>query len=159
MPDLSVGYFSQTMQGTQDVDGIPRVFGPGDRFTGIQAGISVPLWFVPYTSKAKAAAISEKAAATRAEYFSKTLAGEFKSMLDEYAKYSESVDYYEKQAIPEADIIIIQSTKSYKAGAMDYLEYILNLNRALEIKQNYLDALNSLNQTLLNIEYITGKTL
>jgi cobalt-zinc-cadmium resistance protein CzcA len=159
MPDLNIGYFSQTMQGTQDVDGIPRVFGPGDRFTGIQAGISVPLWFVPYTSKAKAAAIGEKAAATRAEYFSKTLTGEFRSMLDEYAKYTESVNYYEKQAIPEADLIIIQATKSYKGGAMDYLEYILNLNRALEIKQNYLDALNSLNQTLLNIEFLTGKTL
>jgi cobalt-zinc-cadmium resistance protein CzcA len=158
MPDLSVGYFSQTMQGTQDVDGIPRVFGPGDRFTGIQAGISVPLWFVPYTSKAKAAAIGEKAAAARAEYFSKTLTGEFRSMLDEYTKYSESVIYYEKQAIPEADMIIGQSTRSYKAGALDYLEYILNLNRALEIKQNYLDALNSLNQTFLNIEFITGKT-
>ena len=158
MPDLNIGYFSQTMKGTQDIDGIPRVFGSGDRFTGIQAGISVPLWFVPYTSKAKAAAISEKAATTRAEYFSKTLSGEFRSMLDEYAKYYESVDYYEKQAIPEADMIITQSTRSYKAGAMDYLEYILNLNRALEIKQNYLNALNSLNQTLLNIEFISGKT-
>jgi heavy metal efflux system protein len=159
MPDLSVGYFSQTMQGTQDIDGVPRQFGPGDRFTGIQAGISVPLWFVPYTSKAKAAAISEKAAAARAEYYSKTLTGEFRSMLDEYAKYYESVDYYEKQAIPEADMIIRQSTLSYKSGALDYLEYILNLNKALEIKQNYLDALNNLNQTILNIAYITGKTL
>jgi cobalt-zinc-cadmium resistance protein CzcA len=158
MPDLSIGYFSQTMQGTQDIGGVPRVFGPGDRFTGIQAGISVPLWFVPYTSKAKAAAITEKAAAARAEYFSKTLTGEFRSMIDEYTKYSESVDYYEKQAIPEADMIISQSTLSYKAGALDYLDYILNLNRALEIKQNYLDALNSLNQTLFNIESITGKT-
>jgi heavy metal efflux system protein len=159
MPDLNVGYFSQTMQGTQDVDGVPRQFGPGDRFTGIQAGISVPLWFVPYTSKAKAAALSEKAVAARAEYFSKTLTGEFRSMLDEYAKYYESVDYYEKQALPEADLIISQSTLSYKSGALDYLEYILNLNRALEIKQNYLDALNSLNMTILNIEYLTGKTL
>jgi cobalt-zinc-cadmium resistance protein CzcA len=80
-------------------------------------------------------------------------------MVDEYAKYSESVDYYEKQAIPEADMIISQSTRSYKAGALDYLEYILNLRRAIEIKQNYLDALNNLNQTLLNIEFLTGKTI
>jgi cobalt-zinc-cadmium resistance protein CzcA len=68
------------------------------------------------------------------------------------------VEYYEQQAIPEADIIIDQSTRSYRAGAMDYIEYILNLNRALEIKQSYLDALYGLNQTLFNIENITGKT-
>jgi cobalt-zinc-cadmium resistance protein CzcA len=69
------------------------------------------------------------------------------------------VEYYEQQALPEAELIIDQSTRSYKAGAMDYLEYILNLNRGIEIKQNYLDALYGLNQTILNIEFITGKTL
>jgi cobalt-zinc-cadmium resistance protein CzcA len=40
---------------------------------------------------------------------------------------------------------------------MDYLDYILSLNRSLAIRQNYLDALNSYNQTIINIEYITGK--
>ena len=42
MPDFSIGYFSQTMQGIQEVNGIPRTFGSGDRFTGIQAGIAIP---------------------------------------------------------------------------------------------------------------------
>ena len=47
-----------------------------------------------------------------------------------------------KQAVPEAELIIEQATLSYKAGALDYLEYVLTLNRALAIRQNYLDALN-----------------
>ncbi len=157
MPDLSIGYFSQTMQGIQEVDGMPRTFGPGDRFTGIQAGIAIPLWFVPYTSKTKAAKLNEQVAQTNAEYYSKSLSGSYRSLLGEYAKYSNSLDYYEKQAVPEADLIIDQATRSYKAGAMDYLDYVLNLNRALSIKQNYLDALNSYNQTIINIEFITGK--
>jgi len=158
MPELNVGYFSQTIQGTQDVNGVPRNFGSGDRFTGIQAGIAIPLWIVPYTSKNKAARINENLAKSEAEYYSKSLSGTYKSLLDEYRKYSSSVEFYEKQALPEADLIIKQSTLSYKAGAMDYLEYILGLTRALNIKQEYLDALNNLNQTIINIEYITGKT-
>jgi cobalt-zinc-cadmium resistance protein CzcA len=157
MPDLSIGYFNQSIQGTQEINGIPRIFGPGDRFTGVQAGIAIPLWIVPYSSKAKAAGLNEKVAATRAEYFQKSLTGEFQSLIDEYKKYLGSVDYYEQQALPEADMIIVQSTRSYKAGDMDYLEYILNLNRGIEIKENYLDALNGLNQAILNIEFITGK--
>jgi cobalt-zinc-cadmium resistance protein CzcA len=158
MPELNVGYFSQTIQGTQDVNGVPRNFGPGDRFTGIQAGIAIPLWIVPYTSKTKAARINENLAKSEAEYYSKSLSGTYKSLLDEYRKYSGSVEFYERQALPEADLIIEQSTLSYKAGAMDYLEYVLGLTRALNIKQEYLDALNNLNQTIINIEYITGKT-
>jgi cobalt-zinc-cadmium resistance protein CzcA len=158
LPDLNIGYFSQTMQGNQEVNGIARTFGPDDRFTGIQAGIAVPLWFVPYTSRTKAAKINENIAKINAEAYQKSLTGSYRSLLDEYSKYLVSVNYYEQQAIPEADIIIEQSDLSYKAGAMDYIDYILNLNRALDIRQNYLDALNNLNQTIINIEFIIGKT-
>lgn len=157
MPDFSVGYFSQTIQGVQDINGAPRAFGPGDRFTGLQAGIAVPLWFVPYTSKAKAAKIKQQAAQSNAAYFTQSLTGNYKALLGEYSKYSNSLDYYEKQAVPEASLIIDQATRSYKAGAMEYLDYILTLNRALSIKQNYLDALNNYNQTIISLEFIAGK--
>ncbi|MCX6220240.1 MAG: CusA/CzcA family heavy metal efflux RND transporter [Bacteroidia bacterium] len=158
LPDFNIGYFSQTMQGIQEVNGVPRTFGAGERFNGIHAGIAIPLWFVPYTSKTKAARIKAEVAQTNAEYYSKSLGGSYRSLLGEYAKFNNSVNYYEKQAIPEANIIIEQTTLSYKAGAMDYLEYILNLSRALTIKQNYLDALNNYNQTIVSIDFITGKT-
>ncbi len=157
MPELNIGYFSQTIIGTQDIDGIPQTFGKDYRFNGIQAGISVPLWFTPYTSRAKAAKINENIARINAEDYAKSISGNFQSLLDEYNKYSSSVDYYEKQAVPEADMIIDQATRSYKAGALDYLDYILSLNRALTIRQNYLEALNNFNQTIIAIEFITGK--
>lgn len=157
MPDFNVGYFSQTIKGTQEVNGVPRTFGAGDRFNGIQAGIAIPLWFAPYTAKTKAAKLKEQVASTNAEYYNKSLLGSYQSLLAENGKYNNSVVYYEKQAIPEANLIIDQATRSYKAGALDYLDYILTLNRALSIKQNYLDALNNYNQTIISIDFITGK--
>jgi len=157
LPELSVGYFSQTIIGTQDLKGIPRNFGKDFRFMGFQAGISVPLWFTPYISRNKAAKINEKIADTDAEYYSNSISGNYQSLLDEYSKFSSTVEYYEKQAVPEADMIIEQANRTYKAGALDYLEYVLTLNRALVIKQNFLDALNNCNQTIISLEYITGK--
>ena len=159
LPDLSIGLFSQTMQGTQEVNSVPRTFGPGDRFNGIQAGITVPIWFKPYTAKAKAAGIRQNMAQTNAEAYTKSLSSTYRSLLDEYEKYSRSVDFYEQQAVPEAGYIIEQSGRSYKAGAMDYLDYVLSLNRALSIRQNYIDALNNYIQTIISIEHISGKTL
>ncbi|MFZ0472146.1 MAG: CusA/CzcA family heavy metal efflux RND transporter [Bacteroidales bacterium] len=156
-PDLNIGYFSQTIIGTQDVNGAPQNFGKDDRFDGVQAGITVPLWFFPYTSKAKAAKIAANIAQTDADNYSLSISGTYQSLLDEYNKYSSNVEFYENQAVPEADLIIQQATLSYKAGALDYLEYVLTLNRALTIKQNYLDAINNFNQTIISIEYITGK--
>jgi cobalt-zinc-cadmium resistance protein CzcA len=157
LPDLNVGYFSQTIIGTQEVNGVSRNFGRDFRFTGVQAGISIPLWFTPYSSRAKAAKINENIALTDAEYYNESITGNYRSLIDELRKFSSSVDFYEKQAVPEADLIIEQATLSYKAGALDYLEYVLTLDRALAIRQNYLDALNSCNQTIISIEYVTGK--
>ncbi|MDP4291998.1 MAG: efflux RND transporter permease subunit, partial [Bacteroidota bacterium] len=157
LPDFNIGLYSQTMIGTQDVDDLPRTFGRGDRFTGIQAGIAIPIWFVPFTSKIKAAKINENIARINADNYAKSLSGNYHTLLDEYSKYLGSVEYYEKQAIPEADLIIKQSTQSYQGGAMGYLDYVLSLSRALDIKQNYLDALNNYNQTIINIDFIIGK--
>jgi cobalt-zinc-cadmium resistance protein CzcA len=157
LPDLSIGYFNQSMIGTQDVNGSQQTFGGGDRFSGVQAGISVPLWFPAYTSKNKAATIYYEKSQTDAENYSKSVSGSLKSLLDEFRKFSASVNYYESQAVPEADLIIDQASKSYKAGALDYLDFVLTLNRALTIKQNYLDALNNCNQTLISIDFVTGK--
>ena len=157
MPDINVGYFSQTIIGTQDVNGVPKSFGDDYRFNGIQAGITVPLWFPVYTSRAKAAKINEQIARNDAEYYSQSVTGSYQNLLDEYGKFSSSVEYYEKQAVPEADIIIEQANLSYKAGALDYLEYVLTVSRALVIRQNYIDALNNCNQTVISLEFITGK--
>jgi cobalt-zinc-cadmium resistance protein CzcA len=79
------------------------------------------------------------------------------SLLEELNKFSSSVEYYEIQAVPEAELIIEQAAKSYKAGALDYHEYVMTLSRALNIKQNYLDAVNNFNQTVISIDYIKGK--
>jgi cobalt-zinc-cadmium resistance protein CzcA len=159
MPDLSIGYFSQTMIGTQEINGETRKFDAGNRFSGLQAGIAIPLWFGPDIAKIQAAKIQEQVSQANSDYYAFSLSNNYKSLLDEYAKFAASVEYYEKQAVPEANMIIDQAARSYKAGALDYLEYIITLNRALDIRQNYLDALNSYNQTIINIDFITGKTI
>jgi len=159
MPEFSIGYFSQTMQGTQEVSSVPMTFGPGDRFDGFQASVSLPLWYRPYAKKIKAASLRHDAARIEAEAYRKELTAGYQSLIDDYQKYSRSVDFYEKQALPEAEFIIAQSGLSYKAGAMDYLDYVMNLNRAINIRQNYLEALNEFIRTTISIEYISGKIM
>ena len=157
LPDLSIGFYSQTMQGVQEINGVPRQFGTGERFNSIQAGLSVPIWFTPNSSRIKASKLKQKVAQSNFEYYNKTLKNNYLELLGEFKKYNNSIDYFEFQAIPEANVIIEQASKSYKAGAMEYLDYIVSLNRAINIKQSYLEAINNYNQTIISIEYITGK--
>ncbi|MFA6129049.1 MAG: CusA/CzcA family heavy metal efflux RND transporter, partial [Bacteroidales bacterium] len=158
LPDITLGYVSQTIIGVQSVNNTELVtFGPDFRFSGVQAGITIPVWFKPFTARTKAAVISEKAAQVDAENAKRTLTGNYQSTLDEYRKFSASVDYYEKQAVPEANLIIQQAERLYKDGELDFLEYVLTLNRALAIRQSYLDTMSSFRQTIISIEYLTGK--
>ncbi len=157
LPDLQIGYFSQTIRGQQDVDGVPRSYGPGDRFSGVQAGITIPLWPFPHASRVKAAGIRQNIAHTNAENYNNTLMGSYKELQLEYQKKQASLDYYRNQAIPEAKAIINQANRSYKAGALDYNTYILLISQAINIENNYLGTMHAFNQTVIQIDFITGK--
>jgi cobalt-zinc-cadmium resistance protein CzcA len=156
MPDLKIGYFNQSIVGEQTVNGAPRVFSSSDRFTGIQAGIAIPLWSVPQTARIKAAVVNQKIAQTNVESYKQLLQNQYETMLAEYEKDKSSLTYYEQSAVPQADLIITQSTKSYKAGAMNYSDYIQSLTRALQIRENYLEVLYHYNQAIIAIETILG---
>ena len=77
-------------------------------------------------------------------------------LAQEYNKYLSTIDYYEKSAIPQANLIIDHATKSYKAGEIGYFEYLQNLNNAIRIKTEYFDWLMHYNQTVITIEQLTG---
>jgi cobalt-zinc-cadmium resistance protein CzcA len=155
LPEFSLGYSNQTMIGTDNGSGL--LSGASDRFTGIKAGVSLPLWFGASSAKIRAARSSEKASRENADAIRNNLSTAYKNLLLECEKYGSSVDFYEKQAVKEADLIIDQATAAYRGGAMEYFDYIQSLGRALAIRQNYLDALNNYNQTMVEIEQITGK--
>jgi heavy metal efflux system protein len=157
LPDLSIGYFSQTLIGEQQINSIPRTFGKGDRFNGIQAGIAVPLWISSDIARIKASRIKEKLAQNNAENALKSVSAGYKYLLAEFSKYSNSLNYYEKQVVPEANLIIEQATKSYKLGEMDYLEYVLSLSRAISIKEKHLETLNNYNQVLISMQNLEGR--
>jgi heavy metal efflux system protein len=157
LPEISVGYFSQTMIGTMDVNSVPREFGPGDRIGGVQAGITVPVWYKPWSARVKAAGIRTDIARTEEENQKLSILSDYGSLTEEYLKYSRSVDYYATQALPEAAQITRQAEQSFRAGALDYLEYVHSLAGAIDLQRGYLDTLEKYIQSIINLEYLTGK--
>jgi cobalt-zinc-cadmium resistance protein CzcA len=66
------------------------------------------------------------------------------------------VNYYESSGLQQADQILRITQFSYKKGEIGYVEYIQNLTQALSIKSGYLDILNQYNQTIINVNFLTG---
>lgn len=155
LPDISVGYFNQSLIGGQTSNG--DIAGSSNRFTGVQAGISIPLFYGSYKASIKSAKLREIMAQTNADYYSTVLQGQYEQQLQEVLKYQGSLGYYRDKAVPQANLIIGNAQKSFENGAIDYVEYFQNLNQGLELKFNYLNTLNGYNQAIINLEYLIGQ--
>jgi len=155
LPNLSVGYFNQSLIGIPTESG--DIATSSDRYSGINAGIGIPLFFGSQKAEIKKATLRGKIAESNAFYTRQVLEGAYKSQILEVEKLRRSLNYYENSAIPQADLIIDNAGKSFMGGAIDYVEYFQNLNVALEIKQKYLETLNAYNQSLIDLDYLMGQ--
>jgi heavy metal efflux system protein len=157
MPGLSVGITNQTFNGTsENADGNPVTYGSSDRFTSIQAGISIPLWHRPWRGKIQEAKIDARIAENSYQYQVSTLTKNIAITWREYLQYKEIADYYTSQGIPQSEMLIQSADKSFTAGEIGYMEYLQHINNAMSIKIGYLENISNYNQTVTQLEYLTG---
>jgi cobalt-zinc-cadmium resistance protein CzcA len=157
LPDIRVGYFNQSLIGFQEEGGTSRYYGPNDRFTGVEAGVSVPLWIGPRLAGVRAAEVRRQIAASELAYSRKNLQGQYTQAVQQYLKYQNSLEYYRQNALPQAALILQNAQQGFQGGAIGYLEYVQALERALAIQSDYLELLNQYNQSVITLEFVTGK--
>ena len=143
LPDLSAGYFNQQIEGIKNL-------------TGFQVGVKVPLFFWSQNSKTKAAKIQSDIAQFNYEQARLQLSASLERLKQDFEKHKASLQYYETRGLQLADKLFFSATKAYKEGEVNYVEYIATLEQAVTIKRDYLSKLNLYNQTVNEINYITG---
>ena len=139
LPDLFVGYFNQSMIGSETSSG--TIAGSGSQFSGVQAGISIPLFYGSYKAKIKMASLNEQIAKTDADYYASMLQSQLDQQFNLVLKNRGSLDYYQNQAVPQSNLILNNAQKSFAAGAINYIEYFQNIQQALGIQFKHLGTL------------------
>ncbi len=156
LPDLRIGYFNQTLIGTQNINGQDQYFSSGKRFQGFDIGLSIPLWLAPHAARIKAANIEIDVAEKQREAFQLTIAQQYNQALQELEKNRKSVDYFKTSAMETANLLISQSRTAFRSGELDYITLTQNLQQALSIREKYLLALYQYNQSIITIRYLNG---
>lgn len=156
LPEFTLGYSNQSMIGNHTNNGIENYYDSSQRFSSAQATISIPLWFKSDKAIIKAAKLDMQKAEATAKYGEELLKGEYERVIQEYLKYKTTLKYYKDKALPQAELILSNSKKSFENGAIDYVEYMQGLTNGIEIKNNYLEVLNQYNQSIIAIEYLKG---
>ena len=157
LPDITLGYFNQSFIGNgETANGTSTVFDSGDRFTGVQLGLSIPLFFKSQTSNINAAKIHKKEIETQLEAVTNHTKIQLQTALEALKKDRENMTFFRLNALPQAELLLKNSQRGFQEGEIEYIEYVQGLNRALTIQTKYLEYINQYNQTLITIEKLTA---
>jgi cobalt-zinc-cadmium resistance protein CzcA len=75
----------------------------------------------------------------------------------EWKKQKTGLDYYEKTGLQQATLITRNASIAYNQGQISYLEWTLLMNNAVNIELSYLQAVQQYNNTVIELNYLTGK--
>ncbi|HPE56178.1 MAG TPA: CusA/CzcA family heavy metal efflux RND transporter [Bacteroidales bacterium] len=144
LPDFFVGYFNQS---------IDRVNG----FEGFQVGASLPLWFWSNSGKVQASRIEVAKTENALDFEKQNLIREFQKQMAAYEGYRASLEYYENGGLEQIDQLIRNLQTSYRAGEINYFEFVRNIGLAFDVRLRYLDTLLKYNQSVIELEYLSAQ--
>ena len=142
-PDFRVGIINQSIEQNYNQN-------------VVNLGVNIPIFKKAQQARIASSRINEQITNQQLQLAESQLESQLRTLKIQYEKSKNSLDYYEKSALPQADLIIKTATKSYQAGEIEYLEFTQNITQAWQIKELYLSELQAFNQIIINIETIIG---
>ncbi len=145
-PDFSGRFFSQ------------RLWGANDPFTGFSVTASFPLFgAAAYRSKVKTAQAEVLLQQKQFEYGKQLFNTRQLQMQQEMKRNNSLLSFYEKSGLRQAEEIIKASTLAYRAGEISFAELSQFLTQAIDIQKNFLEALNTYNQSVIQYNYFINQ--
>lgn len=158
LPEFSIGYNNLSIRGWQSIDATnQKYYAASDRFQSVNIGMGIPIFNSGIRSKIKAGAYNQLLAQWQQDIVSYQLNGSHKQALIQYKKQEDQVLFYEQFALKQSEAIIKTALLSLEQGNISYMEWTLIMNNALQTQLQYLEAIQSLNQTAIELQFITGK--
>jgi len=156
LPDLMLGYNSMTIIGMQNIDGKETYFNSDKRFSSFMVGLGIPLFFGSQSSRIGASKLQYVKAQNDFNMTQHKLKTDVLVMQEQVKKYQISFDYYNSQGLNHAKTIANTANLQFNNGDIDYLQYTMLLNQSIGIQSEYLNALQNLNQSKINLDKLLG---
>ncbi|RYD70679.1 MAG: TolC family protein, partial [Sphingobacteriales bacterium] len=142
LPDITIGYNNQSIQGT----GANDVFYPkSSRFSSVELGIGVPIFFGPQRARINASRTLELIGESNYRIGLQTLRFNYQSAIRQYQLQLKNVQYFEETALKNAEIITKTANQQFANGDINFLEWTMLINNAITIRSSYADAVRELN--------------
>jgi len=157
LPDFVVGYNNQSLVGEQSVENATRIYDRNDRFSYVSAGISIPLFFGAQSARAKTAKLEWQSTVKQNDQVQLQLRTAIRDAAIQVTKYQASCQYYENEALQNAETIIITADRQFQEGEIDYLQWVVLIDQAITIKGEYIDALSNYYQAVTHWQHVNNQ--
>ncbi|KAA9346133.1 CusA/CzcA family heavy metal efflux RND transporter [Adhaeribacter soli] len=154
LPSLSVGYFNQSFVNTVAND---QILDARDRFSSVEVGVGIPLFSGAQRAQIKASEKQLGLAKNELQQQQAQLQTTFDATLAQYRQLQELVSSYEQKQLPDATQMLKTARQQFTAGEINYLEWAMLSNQALQIQANYFNYLNDLNQSIITLNFLLSK--
>lgn len=150
IPDISLGYFSTTMQGTGADD---KLYGSGDRFNSVQLGLGLPIFNGANKARRQALKMNTDALNNQLEAQKQLLRNTYENFKLKNKNSETLLKKYQEQLLPEASKITTAANVQYINGEIGFLEWSVLMNQSFEAQLNYLSAVKNHNDTIIKMLY------
>lgn len=156
-PSFNLGYNSSTIIGWQPTSQTTeQYFGKDYRFNAFNMGMSIPLFSSAQRSRIAAGSISVQQNKLEQIAVQQQLSANLKNLVARYVQNKSLIIKYQRNIIPNTNLLIETASKKLTAGEIGYLEWVMIINQAIQIQNEYFNYVQQLNEGAIEIEKISS---
>jgi cobalt-zinc-cadmium resistance protein CzcA len=153
LPDLTIGYFNNSFKGMGPDN---NYYNGSNRFSSVQAGLGIPLFAGSQSAKIKASKIGESIAENEYQMQLQLLQNRYKQLMATHKSNTKITEYFEDAGMKNATLIKETANKQFSNGEINFLDFVMVINQAIAIQSNYLEAVRALNESSIELNFITS---
>lgn len=152
LPGLQLAYNLNSFKGLGPDD---KLYNATPQFHSVQVGVSLPIFSGGQKARIEAAKVAQSVSESELKNAEFNLQNQLKKAREIYQSNLEIVSKYESSDLKNADVITETAKRQFIGGEINYLEFVILVNQAVQLKNNYTDAVWKLNQSTIELEYLT----
>ncbi len=149
LPEINIGYNNNSFRGIGLDD--------AQRFHSAQIGLGIPLFGGSQKAKINASKMAENIAESEYQTQVLNLKIEYNKLLTKYNSNLDIVNYFETNSNKNSKIITDVANKQFINGDINYLDFVMLVNQSIAIQNSYIEAVKSLNESVIAINYLNSK--
>ncbi|MBO9682091.1 MAG: CusA/CzcA family heavy metal efflux RND transporter [Flavisolibacter sp.] len=155
LPSLMAGFNSATIVGWHPVDAsTDKYFDHSRRFNSVMVGVGVPISSSAQRSRIRASQVLVRQRQEEALANERQLHVGLQNALRFYEHNANLLLVYQSQLLPNAVTILQTASAKLSAGEINYLDWAVLVNQAIQIRSEYFNIIQQQNEAAFKIEKI-----